>query len=205
LVAGVSLIAAALLLWIAWALMPDAATADARHILEAVGANRERVALSAVVQLVASALFAPGVLFAARQGRRVTFWGATLLVIGAMGMAADAVYHQLAVEMTAPGVDGASVLPVMEAMQTRDIRTLAPLLLAFIIGAIVFVVGLSRDQVLGRSAKWFPVAAPLVGIIFGVLASAGVVARRFVALGVLAVLCGTLTHAGVALVRKRGA
>lgn len=200
-IAGTTFVAAAFLLWLAWALMPDAATADASHILDAVGAMRERVAWSARVQLLASALFAPGLLFVARRGGRATFWGAALLSVGAMGMAADAVYHQLAVEMTAPGIDRAMVLPAMVAMQTRDIRTLVPLMLAFLVGVPVLVVGLRRDRRIDALAAWLVAAAPVLVVAGALAAVAFGFPRRFVALGMLGVLCASLASVGRVLAR----
>src|SRR5262249_55496575 len=150
------------LLWLAWALMPDAATADAAHILAAVGGARASVRASALVQLAACAALAPGVLHVAGRGTRATFAGGALLPVGAMGMAADAVYHQLAVEMTAPGVDASAMLPVMTAMQTRDIRSLAPLMLAYPAGAFVLVAGLVRER---RASRWAARLAALAGLL----------------------------------------
>jgi hypothetical protein len=198
-VARLSMIAGAALLFVAWALMPDAATADAAHILDAVGPVRARVALSAAIQLVASALLAPGVACVARAGGRGAPWSAVALAIGAMGMAADAVYHQLAAEMTAPGIDRAAALPVMVAMQTVDLRTLAPLLLAFVVGVPAVAFTLPKDLPAVRAARVLVFVALAVIVVGGGAAGAGIVPRRFVALGTLAALCGSLASVGAAI------
>src|SRR4029077_14075764 len=105
----------AALLWTAWALMPDAATNDAAHILTAVAGARPAVHLSALLQLAGAALVVPGLAAETAPDRR-TRAGATLTLLGAVGMAADAVYHQLAYAMTAPGIAQDAILPVMTQM-----------------------------------------------------------------------------------------
>lgn len=99
------LIIAAVLLWVAWALMPEGATNEPAVNARAIAGSRESVRLSAVVQLAASAAFAPALLLLAGRGSALTFAGGTLVLVGAMGMAADAVYHQAAYPMTAPDLE----------------------------------------------------------------------------------------------------
>src|SRR5690348_15161219 len=101
--AGVVLIFAAVTFWLAWFLMPDAGTNDAAHILVAIRAARDSVLWSIIVQLTSSAAFVPAVVFARPTSPR-SLAGASLVLIGAMGMAMDAIYHLAAYYMTADGV-----------------------------------------------------------------------------------------------------
>lgn len=133
---GAALAAGAGCLFVAWWLMPDAATNDAGHILSAVAGARERVHASARLQLLGSALLVPGLVVEARE-RRSTALGVLVTLWGLLGMAADAVFHQLAYQMTAPGAAREAVLPVMEKMQTVELAPHLPLLLAFVVGPVL--------------------------------------------------------------------
>ena len=129
---GLCLAMGGIAVFTAWLLMPDAATNDAAAILVVVAGARVRVHASALIQLFGAALLVPGVLGLARDQRRNGRAGPALLMWGAVGMAADAVFHQLAVQLTAPGVAAATALPVMERMQTVELAPHVPLLLAFL-------------------------------------------------------------------------
>ncbi len=184
-----ALAAAAVLIWIAWWLMPDAATNDATAILDAVARHRAAVHASALVQLAGAALLVPGLLgeVLARPGARRA--GTTLMLLGAVGMAADAVYHQLAYEMTAPGLARAALLPVMVKMQTEELRPLTPLLLGFVVGAIVLGWQRRRDD---GAWRWSTLAlvAPLATSPLGLaLVRAASLPRRVVVLAILAEIC----------------
>ena len=85
-VTSYALAAGAVCLWAAWALMPDAATNDAAHILAAVAARREAVRASAILQLAGAALLVPGLAAEAAPERR-TRAGAVALLLGSLGMA----------------------------------------------------------------------------------------------------------------------
>ena len=98
-VAGLVWVFAAVTFWAAWFLMPDAGTADPAHILAAVRAHRAGVRWSVAVQIVSSAAFVPAVVFT-RHGSTRARVGACLVLVGAMGMAMDAVYHLAAYYMT---------------------------------------------------------------------------------------------------------
>jgi hypothetical protein len=202
--AGCALVAGAICIWIAWALMPDAATTDAGHILAAVATSRGKVRASALVQLLGAALMVPG-LVAEGAPERGTRAGVVLLLWGAMGMAADAVYHQLAVEMTAPGTARDAVLPVMAKMQLVDLRPLVPLILSFIVGAIVL--GAQRAWRRGGS-PWAArlLMAPVVTVPLGILAVSALGApRRAVVLVTLGVVCAGLAAVGLGRPRAGGA
>jgi hypothetical protein len=193
---GCALTAGAICLWISWALMPDAATNNADHILTAVASSRGNVRASALLQLLGAALVVPG-LVAEGAPERGTRAGAVVLLWGAMGMAADAVYHQLAFEMTARGVARDAVLPVMANMQLVDLRSLVPLLLAFLVGAIV----LGWQRVRRRlGARWAArmLMAPALIIPIGIVAVAALgLPRRIVVLVTLGAICGGLIGVGL--------
>src|SRR5512138_1713978 len=94
------LVAASILFWISWSLMPGVGVTDTKLILEKVALQRDAVWLSTVLQLVSAACFAPPLFALARlghaRGSRALRVGAVLLAIGAMGSAADAIFHLLA-------------------------------------------------------------------------------------------------------------
>src|SRR5512138_2169244 len=164
---AVALAAGAALLWAAWALMPDAATNDAGHILMAVSTARASVHASAILQLAGAALVVAGLAVEAGDGRRAPA-GAVALLVGSAGMMADAVYHQLAFEMTAPGVARDAVLPVMEKMQTEELRPLIPLLLLFPLGAVMLGVQRRRGGV-GSSFTARLLIAPAIIVPLGIV------------------------------------
>jgi hypothetical protein len=202
--AGCALVAGAICIWIAWALMPDAATNDASVILTAVAASRGKVHASALLQLLGAALVVPG-LVAEGAPERGTRAGVVVLLWGAMGMAADAVYHQLAFEMTAPGVARSAVLPVMTKMQLEDLRPLVPLILAFVVGAVVLGVQRSRRRV---GSPWAArlLMAPVATVPLGILAVLTLgVPRRVVALVTLGVICAGLVAVGLGRPRAASA
>jgi hypothetical protein len=199
---ALALAVGAILLWIAWALMPDAATNDAAHILKAVAAARANVRASAILQLVGAALLAVGLAAEATPERR-TRAGAVALLLGAVGMAADAVYHQLAFEMTAPDVVSSAVLPVMTRMQTVELRPLMPLLVLFLVGAVVLGAQRARRRI---GPPWVAglLVVPALTIPLGV-ASVRVLGapRRIVTLVNLALICAGLVGVAVDRLRAR--
>ena len=202
--AAVTLALGAILLWAAWALMPDAATNDAAHILAAVSSARAAVRTSAIVQLAGAALLITGLAAEAAPERR-TRAGAVALLLGGVGMAADAVYHQLAYEMTSPGVAREAVLPVMTRMQTVQLRPLLPLLLLFPVGAVVLGAQRARGRVGAAWVAWL-LMAPALTIplgVFGVRALG--IPRRLVALVNLGIICGGLVGVAVDRARSRHA
>ncbi len=147
--AGVILIFAAVTFWLAWVLMPDAGTADPAHILQAVRAQRTDVWWSVIVQLVSSVAFVPAVILTRPSSTRGLV-GACFVLVGAMGMAADAIFHLAAYYMTADGVAVESVLEPMRLMQTDGLKFLVPLLLPFLFGGWVFALALRREGLVGR-------------------------------------------------------
>jgi hypothetical protein len=201
--AGAALVAAAALFWISWILMPGVGVTDARRIFELVSAQRPLAAASVVVQLVSAVLYVPpllGVVARPDLGtRRDVQWGAGLWLVGATGSAADAVLHLLAYAMTAPGLDPAPLVPVMEFMQGPGLLLLAPLLAAFFVGGAWLSVSLGRAGVVSR---WNPALhglALVVALAGAAAARADLVAPRLVGLAFLLVICAAQAWLGVAL------
>jgi hypothetical protein len=153
-VAGVLLAMAAGTFWLSWVLMPGVGVVDAARILELVAQQRGLVTASVVVQLLSSVLFVPGLIgvsaLARVRGSQMLEVGSTLLMIGALGSAADAIFHLAAYEMTHPSAAPAAMLPVMERLQTGGVRFLAPFVLAFFAGSIVLATAMGRERLVAR-------------------------------------------------------
>jgi hypothetical protein len=162
------LVAASALFWLAWSLMPGVGVNDARQILERVALQRDAVWLSVVFQLVSAACFAPPLLALARvghvRGSRTLRVGATLLAIGAMGSAADAVYHLLAYYMTAPEMPRDALVPLMDAMQGPGLAVLLPMVLAFFAGAAMLAIGAANVGLVSRWNPWLHALALVVAL-----------------------------------------
>lgn len=207
--AGVSLVAAAALFWLAWALMPGVGITDSARIFELVGQHSARVRVSVIAQLLSAAAYAPALvgIVATRRLRRqrAVRAGAILLLIGAMGSAADAVFHLLAVVMVAPGIDRAAVLPVMEQMQGGGLRYIAPMLLAYFAGAGVLALGFARAGVVPRANPLSFLLAIALAAVGGPLAAGNPNAARAVGLGVLGLVSLSQAWLGLALWRHPAA
>jgi hypothetical protein len=206
--AGAALVAAAALFWLAWLLMPGVGITDAARILDLVGEHAARVRVSVAAQLLSAACYAPALvgIVATRRLRRqrAVRAGAILLAIGAMGSAADAVFHLLAVEMVAPGADRSAVLPVMARMQSAGLLYIAPLILAFFAGSAVLALGFVRAGVVPRANLILLALAVAVAVIGGPLA-AGTAATRAVGLAVLGLVGASQAWLGLALWRSPSA
>jgi hypothetical protein len=203
--AGAALVLAAALFWLAWLLMPGVGITDAARILELVGQHSARVRVSVAAQLASAALYAPALvgIVATRRLRRVLSVriGAILLAIGAMGSAADAVFHLLAAEMVAPGVDRAAMLPVMARMQGAGLLFIAPLILCFFAGSAALALGFARAGAAPRACALLLAAALALAAIGGPLASGAPGAARAVGLGVLGLVSASQAWLGLALAR----
>jgi hypothetical protein len=164
---------AALLFLAAWALMPGVGITDAADILQRVGAQRAQVKLSVSLQLLSAALYVPGLLALALRAHaersRGLLAGAALLLVGAAGSAADSVFHWLAVEMTAPGVERAAMLPVMARMQGPALVAVAPLIASFFLGSYLSIAAAGRARWISPGyARLFPLTlliAPLATLL----------------------------------------
>lgn len=195
------LVAASVLFWISWSLMPGVGVTDTRLILERVALQRDAVWLSTVLQLVSAACFAPPLLALGRLGRgrgsRALEVGAVLLAIGAMGSAADAIFHLLAYYMTAPGMEPDALVPLMDAMQGPGLRVLAPMLLAFFVGAATVAIGAAGVGLVSRANPWLHAAALAVALSAPLWAKGNPAAARAAGLTVLALV--SLSLAGIGL------
>lgn len=204
--AGAALLLAAALFWLAWALMPGVGITDAGRILELVGEHAARVRVSVAAQLLSAACYAPALvgIVATRRLRRqrAVRAGAILLSIGAMGSAADAVFHLLAAEMVAPGVDRAAMLPVMARLQGAGLLYIAPLILCFFAGSAVLALGFVRAGAAPRASVLLLLAALALAVVGGPLASGADAAARAVGLGVLGLVSASQVWLGLALGRR---
>jgi hypothetical protein len=203
--AGAALVAAAALFWVSWLLMPGVGITDAGRIFELVGEHAARVRVSVAAQLLSAACYAPALvgIVATRRLRRqlAVRAGAILLAIGAMGSAADAVFHLLAVEMVAPGVDRAAMLPVMARMQGTGLLYIAPLILCFFAGSAVLALGFLRAGAVPRANPGLLAAALALAVVGGPLASGNAGAARALALAVLGLVAASQAWLGLALWR----
>jgi hypothetical protein len=204
--AGVSLALAAATFWLSWWLMPGVGVVDAGVILDLVSARRPWVVASVIAQLVSAALFAPGLLGVAALARarssRLLEWAAVILLVGAMGSAADAIFHIAAYEMTDPSAPRAAMLPVMERLQTAGLRFLIPLVLAYFAGSIALATGMARVGVVPRlypALAWIGLALLPVSARF----AQGVDTQRLLALAGLGLLSASTCWAGIALAGAR--
>jgi hypothetical protein len=198
---GAVLPAGTMCFWSSWLLMPGVGVTDAARILKLVSAHAQNVLGSSVLQLISSALFALAVLgLSQRFTERMNSWmrgGAFLLAVGACGDAADAVYHQLAYEMVRPGIDKSAVLPLMERMQSVDLRFVLPMILSFLVGCFALAVGSAKEKIV-------PKANPLLYAlaIAAVLAGESVgVSGRVVGLVFLGLLSASVAWIGISIWR----
>jgi hypothetical protein len=118
-----------------------------------------------------------------------------------MGSAADAVFHLLAAEMTAPGIDRAAMLPVMARMQSAGLLYIAPLILCFFAGSAVLALGFARAGAVPRANPGLLAAALALAVILGPLASGNPGAGRAVGLAVLGLVSASQAWLGLALWR----
>jgi hypothetical protein len=207
-IAGGCWVGAAISFWLAWFLMPLPGTTDAAFILDQVGATPERVYGSVAFQLVSSALFVPALLGLASlsplRDSRAGFAAASLVGIGVTGLAADAIYHLVAYEMSLPGLTREAMLPVMQRFQSADLVFVAPQLLA-LLGGMGFL-GWSAARA-GAASRWVP---RLLALALGVALAGGAAVRasggagrRALALGVLALFSLAVAELGLGLWRVR--
>ena len=197
------LVAGSILFWLSWTLMPGVGVTDTRQIFERVAMQRDAVWLSTLLQLVSAACFAPAVAGLARIGRALgragITAGAVLLAIGAMGSAADAVFHLLAYYMTAPEMDLAAMVPLMERMQGPGLALIAPMLVAFFLGtATLAISAASAGLASWRTPFLFALALVLAGAA-PLLVRADPAVARIVGLTVLGLVSLALAGVGAGL------
>jgi hypothetical protein len=202
---GIALAGAATLFWVAWALMPGVGVTDPREIFDLVASRRTSVMVSVVVQLLSAVFYVPALLGLGSVGARMhsaVRWGVGLLIVGAMGSAADAVLHLLAYAMTAPGVDRAAVTSVMAFMQGPGLILLAPLILSFFVGGALLSTGSAREGVVSAWNPRLHLIAVAIAIAGGGLASAGLIPARAVGLATLAAVSVAQAWLGLSLARR---
>ena len=200
--AGASLVVAEAFFWASWALMPGVGVTETAAIFALVGQHRASVFVSVVLQLVSAAAFAPALLGAATEQRsRGVHAGAALLLVGAMGSAADAIFHLVAYEMTAPGVNQIAVTPVMRRLQGPDLALLLPFVLAFFVGHALLVSAFRKQGPSAHAGARLLLLAPLVILLGAPAARAGLVAGRVVGLAFLATVSGSLALVGSGWIR----
>jgi len=200
--AGAALVAAAGAFHVAWVLMPGVGITDTHEIFRRVAANGDAVRASVVLQLVSAACYAPAALGLVRRLRgRLASAGAALLLIGAMGSAADAVLHLLAVEMVAPGVDRAAMVPVMERMQGPDLRLLAPMFAAFFTGSLALAAAAARQALVSRGNPLLFAAGVGCAVTAACVHTASPGASRCLALAFLGFVAVSQAWLGVMLCR----
>ncbi len=202
--ARVWLTLASLGFWLSWLLMPGVGVTDAAQIFALVGSHRPAVLASVVVQLLSAAAYVleAFALAISEPPARAIRRGCILLALGAVGSGADAIYHLVAFEMTAPGVPGDAVLGVMRRLQGPDLALLLPFVFAFFAGHGVLATAVRRRGNAGRFAfrcLWLAPAAAVIGIL---AARAHALPRRDGGLLFLGLLCASLV--GVAFAASGG-
>jgi hypothetical protein len=204
---GLLLVTAAALFWVSWLLMPGVGVTEAGEIFTLVSSRRPLVLASVVAQLVSAVLYVPALMGALRDpdvgGDHWTRYGAALLLVGAMGSAADAVLHLLAYAMTAPGLDRAALIPVMAFMQGPGLVLLMPLVLSFFIGGALLSVALARRSIVSRANARLHAVAVLVALAGGAWASSGSISSRVVGLAVLALVSIAQAGMGIGIWKRR--
>jgi hypothetical protein len=134
-----------------------------------------------------------------KRNRSAIALGAILLLIGAMGSAADAIFHLVAYEMTAPDAPSAALIPIMARLQGPDLVLVAPMLLSFLLGSVVLALAMALA---GETAVWNPalfLLALVVAFTGSRLFGAGPNGQRIVGLAVLALVSLSQVWLGFAL------
>lgn len=184
------LLLAAVAFYVAWLLMPGVGITDAARIIELVGSHRGSVLASSVLQLASAACYAPAMVAlvaapAAARSRGLHL-GAIFLLVGAMGSAADAIFHLFAYEMSAPDAPRQAMMPVMARMQGPGLVWILPMILCFFVGTglLARVAHHAGDS---RNARRVAIGLAFILTLLFVLALAGQIAPgRAIGLGVLA-------------------
>ena len=97
---GEYLIGAACSFWMAWFLMPGLGVTDTREIFRLVGSHRANVSLSTFLQLCSAVVYVLAMVRLAADpqlgAKRAIRGSAVVVLLGALGSAADSVLHRLA-------------------------------------------------------------------------------------------------------------
>jgi hypothetical protein len=129
-------------------------------------------------------------------------WGAILLLVGAMGSAADAVFHLLAHAMTCPSLDRTGFVPLMQVVQGPGLRFILPLIAAFFIRSVWLSVALARRRLVSPWNPGLYGLALAIGTVGASLAPRTGSVARAVGLAVLALAAAAQGWVGVALGRS---
>jgi hypothetical protein len=203
--AALLLIAASVLFWLSWLLMPGVGVTDAAQIVNLVSHQRSSVLASVVTQLLSAALYVPALLgigtAASGTSTPGVRWGAGLLLIGAMGCAIDAVFHLLAYAMTMPGLETGSLLRVMAFMQGPGLRLVGPFIGSFFVGGPLLSVTFAKKRTVSNTSIRIYLVALGIAIVGGVAASTGSLSARAVGLAVLGAISIAQACLGVELFR----
>jgi hypothetical protein len=201
--AGGFLVLASAAFWISWMLMPGVGVTDTATIFARVGTNRPSVLASVILQLVSAASYAPGLVgIAMSDGARRTWTlrvGCVLLAIGAMGSAADAIFHLVAYEMTGPGLASEAMIPVMQRLQGPDLALLLPFVMAFFVGNALLVVAHRKRGPIARAGSLALIASPATLVAGVPMVRLGILAGRVVGLAFLAATAGSLALIGLSI------
>jgi hypothetical protein len=186
--------------------MPGVGVTDTAKIFALVGAHRPNVYASVVFQLLSAAAYAPGIaaILSVRAPRPTgaALAGCVLLLIGAMGSAADAMFHLVACEMTAPGISLEAMAPVMRRLQGRDLALLLPFVLAFLLGHALLVGALRKRGPFARLGAIVLLAAPAIVIVGAPSVGRGLVSGRLVGLAFLGAINASLLLLGISLMSE---
>ncbi|HRH46003.1 MAG TPA: hypothetical protein PKY82_30450 [Pyrinomonadaceae bacterium] len=199
---GLLLISAAVLFWLAWLMMPGVGVTDARQIFTLVSTQRSLVMVSVVIQLISAVLYVPALLGVVLDVNRSSFptvqrWSG-LLIVGAMGSAADAVLHLLAFAMTAPGLEIEKLISVMEFMQGPGLILLAPLILCFFLGGGGLSWIFSKNRLVSPWNFRLHLIAIVIAVFGGLLATRGLIPSRVVGLVALGIISAAQVWIGIA-------
>jgi hypothetical protein len=204
--AGGFLVAASIAFWVSWLLMPGVGVTDTATIFALIGAHRSGVFASVILQLMSAAAYAPGLFAIARSNHASQTWpiraGCVLLAMGAMGSAADAIFHLVAYEMTGPGLAAEALAPVMRKLQGTDLALLLPFVVAFFAGHALLVVGHRHRGPLARAGFLALVASPAILLAGAPMVRLGILAGRVVGLAFLAATAGSLALIGVSILAE---
>jgi hypothetical protein len=200
---GAWLVIASLAFWLSWVLMPGVGVTDPTRIFALVGAHRANVYASVVFQLLSAAAYAPGIAAilatTAPRPSGSTLTGCVLVLIGAMGSAADSIFHLVAYEMTAPGIPLDAMVPVMRRLQGRDLAFLLPLIVAFLLGHALVVGGLRKRGPLAGIGALVLLIAPAIVIVGVPGVARGYVSARVVGLAFLGAISASLLFLGLSM------
>ncbi len=201
--AGLYFVVASIAFWSCWALMPGLGVTDTAMIFALVRGHRPNVHASVVLQLVSAAAYVPGLtaILVSNRAREsgAVYAGCVLLATGAMGSAADAIFHLVAYEMTAPGIAAEAVAPVMRQLQGPDLALLLPFVAAFFVGHALLVVGLRTRGPVARFGVPILLAAPLIALVGAPIARSGILPGRFIGLGALGAMNASMIAVGVSM------